>query len=126
VARVRAGINGGTLGTWIKLAGPESVEIMAHAGFDFVVVDLEHTTLDLGAASAHIAMARACSTVSTCGTTTPAAPASSTRWMTLRPWSGTRTSGSTPRARAIAMWAEAAPRSSAVCSRSTTTKSKPA
>lgn len=59
MARVRAGINGGTLGTWIKLAGPESVEIMAHAGFDFVVVDLEHTTLDLGAASAHIAMARA-------------------------------------------------------------------
>lgn len=53
------GINGGTLGTWIKLASPESVEIMAHAGFDFVVVDLEHTALDLGAASAHIAMARA-------------------------------------------------------------------
>ncbi|GAA0904841.1 aldolase/citrate lyase family protein [Virgisporangium aurantiacum] len=59
MARVRDGINGGTLGTWIKLASPESVEIMAHAGFDFVVIDLEHTTLDLGAASTHIAMARA-------------------------------------------------------------------
>ncbi|MEU8363170.1 aldolase/citrate lyase family protein [Nonomuraea sp. NPDC048882] len=56
---VRNGINGGTLGTWIKLSSPESVEIMAYAGFDFVVIDLEHTTLDLGAASAHIAMARA-------------------------------------------------------------------
>ena len=59
MARVRDGINGGTLGTWIKLSSPESVEIMAHVGFDFVVIDLEHTTLDLGAASTHIAMARA-------------------------------------------------------------------
>ncbi|GAA3116141.1 aldolase/citrate lyase family protein [Nonomuraea salmonea] len=56
---MRDGINGGTLGTWIKLASPESVEIMAYAGFDFVVIDLEHTTLDLGAASTHIATARA-------------------------------------------------------------------
>ncbi|NBE92367.1 2,4-dihydroxyhept-2-ene-1,7-dioic acid aldolase [Nonomuraea sp. KC401] len=59
MTRVRDGINGGTLGTWIKLSSPESVEIMAHAGFDFVVIDLEHTTLDLGTASTHIAMARA-------------------------------------------------------------------
>ena len=59
MARVRDGINGGTLGTWIKLSSPESVEIMAYAGFDFVVIDLEHTTMDLGAASTHIAMARA-------------------------------------------------------------------
>ncbi|GAA1027151.1 4-hydroxy-2-oxoheptanedioate aldolase [Virgisporangium ochraceum] len=59
MARVRDGINGGTLGTWIKLSSPESVEIMAFAGFDFVVVDLEHTMLDLGAASTHIATARA-------------------------------------------------------------------
>ena len=59
MARVRDGINGGTLGTWIKLSSPESVEIMAYAGFDFVDIDLEHTTLDLGAASTHIAMARA-------------------------------------------------------------------
>lgn len=55
----RDGINGGTLGTWVKLASPESVEILAYAGFDFVVIDLEHTTLDLNAASTHIAMARA-------------------------------------------------------------------
>jgi 2-keto-3-deoxy-L-rhamnonate aldolase RhmA len=59
MTRVRDGINGGTLGTWIKLAGPESVEIMAYAGFDFVIIDLEHTTLDLGAASTQIAMANA-------------------------------------------------------------------
>lgn len=57
--RETGGINGGTLGTWVKLSTPESVEILAYAGFDFVVVDLEHTTMDLAAASAHIAMARA-------------------------------------------------------------------
>jgi 2-keto-3-deoxy-L-rhamnonate aldolase RhmA len=59
VARSRDGINGGALGTWVKLSSPESTEIMAFAGFDFVVVDLEHTTLDLTAASTHIATARA-------------------------------------------------------------------
>ena len=35
------------LGTWIKLATTESVDIMASAGFDFVVIDLEHAPLDL-------------------------------------------------------------------------------
>lgn len=59
MSRTPDGINGGTLGTWIKLSSPESVEILAYAGFDFMVVDLEHTTLDLTAASTHIAMARA-------------------------------------------------------------------
>lgn len=49
------------LGTWVKLPDPESVEILAHAGFDFVVIDLEHTTMDLRAVSAHIAIARALS-----------------------------------------------------------------
>lgn len=35
------------LGTWLKIASGEPVEIMAYAGFDFVVVDLEHAPLDL-------------------------------------------------------------------------------
>ncbi|MTD54781.1 HpcH/HpaI aldolase family protein [Amycolatopsis pithecellobii] len=35
------------LGTWLKIAGPEPVEIMAYAGFDFVIVDLEHAPLTL-------------------------------------------------------------------------------
>lgn len=47
------------LGTWVKLPGSESVEILAYAGFDFVVIDLEHTTLDLHSASTHIATALA-------------------------------------------------------------------
>ena len=53
------GINGAELGAWVKLSSPESVEILAYAGYDFVVIDLEHTTLDLNAASTHSAMARA-------------------------------------------------------------------
>ncbi|WP_236796498.1 HpcH/HpaI aldolase/citrate lyase family protein [Amycolatopsis sp. GM8] len=35
------------VGTWLKIAGPEPVEIMAYAGFDFVIVDLEHAPLTL-------------------------------------------------------------------------------
>ncbi|GAB2995821.1 aldolase/citrate lyase family protein [Amycolatopsis acidiphila] len=35
------------VGTWLKIASGEPVEIMAYAGFDFVVVDLEHAPLDL-------------------------------------------------------------------------------
>ncbi len=47
------------LGTWVKLSSPESVEIMADAGFDFVVIDLEHTMMDLNACATHIALAAA-------------------------------------------------------------------
>lgn len=35
------------LGTWLKITAGEPVEIMAYAGFDFVVIDLEHAPLDL-------------------------------------------------------------------------------
>lgn len=35
------------LGTWLKIAAAEPVEIVACAGFDFVVVDMEHAPLDL-------------------------------------------------------------------------------
>jgi 2-dehydro-3-deoxyglucarate aldolase/4-hydroxy-2-oxoheptanedioate aldolase len=35
------------VGTWLKIASGEPAEIMAFAGFDFVVVDLEHAPLDL-------------------------------------------------------------------------------
>ncbi|WP_326835274.1 aldolase/citrate lyase family protein [Amycolatopsis rhabdoformis] len=44
-AVVRPG--GQALGTWVKLAAPEPTEILAHAGFDFVVVDMEHAPLSL-------------------------------------------------------------------------------
>lgn len=34
--------SGGMLGTWVKLPTFETVEMLARAGFDFVVVDMEH------------------------------------------------------------------------------------
>ncbi|MEQ3548970.1 aldolase/citrate lyase family protein [Pseudonocardia nematodicida] len=38
---------GGVIGTWIKLPAIESVQIAAHAGFGFVVIDQEHAPLDV-------------------------------------------------------------------------------
>ncbi|WP_062351841.1 HpcH/HpaI aldolase family protein [Herbidospora yilanensis] len=52
-------MSGPRLGTWIKLATTESVEIMGYAGFDFVVIDLEHSPLDLGLTAQMIALAHA-------------------------------------------------------------------
>ncbi|HWD07138.1 MAG TPA: aldolase/citrate lyase family protein [Amycolatopsis sp.] len=49
-ARTGAGLftrPGTPVGTWLKIASGEPAEIMAFAGFDFVVVDLEHAPLDL-------------------------------------------------------------------------------
>ncbi len=45
------------LGTWVKLPATESVELMALAGFDFLVIDLEHSMLDLETAHRHIGTA---------------------------------------------------------------------
>jgi 2-keto-3-deoxy-L-rhamnonate aldolase RhmA len=36
------GARHGLLGTWVKIPSLETVELLAHAGFDFVVVDMEH------------------------------------------------------------------------------------
>jgi len=47
------------VGTWVKLSAGETVELMALAGFDFVVIDLEHGTLTMEHASRHIAAAAA-------------------------------------------------------------------
>ena len=38
------------LGTWMKIAAAEPIEIIAHAGFDFVVIDLEHAPISLDTA----------------------------------------------------------------------------
>jgi 2,4-dihydroxyhept-2-ene-1,7-dioic acid aldolase len=49
-SRFRAALarpGGPALGTWVKLPATESVELLALAGFDFVVIDLEHAPLDL-------------------------------------------------------------------------------
>src|SRR5437762_2485499 len=36
-----------TIGSWITLAHPAIPELMAEAGFDWLVIDLEHTVIDL-------------------------------------------------------------------------------
>jgi 4-hydroxy-2-oxoheptanedioate aldolase len=48
------------VGTWVKLPAPEIMEILAAAGLDVVVIDLEHGTLDLTTVSQMIGVARAC------------------------------------------------------------------
>jgi 4-hydroxy-2-oxoheptanedioate aldolase len=47
------------LGTWLKSTSIESVEIMAYAGFDFVIIDMEHAPLALPNVYAHIVTASA-------------------------------------------------------------------
>lgn len=46
------------LGAWVKLPAPESVELLALAGFDFVVIDTEHGAIDVRTVSTMIGMAR--------------------------------------------------------------------
>ncbi|MCQ8186749.1 HpcH/HpaI aldolase family protein [Streptomyces rugosispiralis] len=57
-----APLGGGRIGTWTKLPALESVQIAAHAGFDFVVVDQEHAPLDLRTAYELITVAAALGT----------------------------------------------------------------
>jgi 2-keto-3-deoxy-L-rhamnonate aldolase RhmA len=53
--------SGGTtvFGTWVKLPTLETVELLAHAGFDFIVVDMEHAPLTLESAYRAIVAAQA-------------------------------------------------------------------
>jgi len=37
-----------TIGPWITTASPDSVELLAHLGFDWLVFDMEHAPLDVG------------------------------------------------------------------------------
>ncbi|WP_349902457.1 HpcH/HpaI aldolase family protein [Parafrigoribacterium humi] len=45
------------LGIWVKIPAMEIVELIAIAGFDFIVIDLEHSPLDLETAYRHIGTA---------------------------------------------------------------------
>ena len=50
-ARVRPGLRRPgppTFGTWVKLPTLETLELIAQAGFEFVVIDLEHSPLGIG------------------------------------------------------------------------------
>jgi len=41
IDRVRSGKRG-LIGTWVKIPALETVQLLAHAGFEFVVIDMEH------------------------------------------------------------------------------------
>jgi 2-dehydro-3-deoxyglucarate aldolase/4-hydroxy-2-oxoheptanedioate aldolase len=49
----------GLVGTWVKIASLETVELLGHAGFDFVVVDMEHAPHSLDTAYTMIFAAQA-------------------------------------------------------------------
>ena len=36
------------VGTFVKIDSAETIELLGFAGFDFIVIDMEHTTLDFG------------------------------------------------------------------------------
>lgn len=58
------------LGTWLMAAAPATGEALGHAGFDFLVVDMEHVTIEFSDV-AHILRAIGC---------TPAAPVVRLAW----------------------------------------------
>src|SRR5688572_1770128 len=49
----------GLIGTWVKIPSLETVELLGHAGFDFVVVDMEHAAHALDTAYTMIFAAQA-------------------------------------------------------------------
>jgi len=48
------------IGTWVKIPSLETVEILAQAGFDYVVIDQEHAPLDFSAAYGAAVVAQGC------------------------------------------------------------------
>lgn len=58
------------LGTWLMAGAPNTAEALGHAGFDFLVVDMEHVTIEFSDL-AHILRAIAC---------TPAVPVVRLAW----------------------------------------------
>ncbi len=48
-----------TLGSWITIGHPSVIEIMASAGFEWLVIDMEHTSIDLTMAQTLIATIQA-------------------------------------------------------------------
>ena len=49
-----------TIGSWISLAHPGLVEIMSRAGFDWLVVDLEHSVITIREAEELIRIIQLC------------------------------------------------------------------
>ena len=63
-ARIHAGE--AVIGTWLTLPSPSIAEIASRAGFDWVAVDLEHTTLGLESAAELIRVADLCGAAPLC------------------------------------------------------------
>ncbi len=37
-----------SIGTWLQIPSPDVAEILAHAGYDWLVIDMEHGSIDMG------------------------------------------------------------------------------
>ena len=59
-----------TLGAWITLSDPKIAEIFAAAGFDWVLVDLEHSGISITQAELHLRMLASSSALAFCRPTT--------------------------------------------------------
>lgn len=59
-ARAKLTANETIYGPFLRLPGPAGVELAAAAGFDFVIIDLEHSPLDLPQVESMICVAAAC------------------------------------------------------------------
>ncbi len=55
-----SGRSRGMLGTWVKIPSLETVELLGHAGFEFVVIDMEHAPHSMELAYRLIFAAQAC------------------------------------------------------------------
>jgi 2-dehydro-3-deoxyglucarate aldolase len=49
-----------TIGSWITIGHPSVVEIMSNAGFEWLCIDMEHTSIDLETAQILISTIQAC------------------------------------------------------------------
>lgn len=59
-----------TLGAWITLSDPKIAEIFCMAGFDWVLVDLEHSGISITTAEQHLRLLSASSATALCRPTT--------------------------------------------------------
>lgn len=55
--KIQLGNGEAALGTWVTLGDPAVSEIFCMSGFDFIVIDLEHSSLSIADASRHLAIA---------------------------------------------------------------------
>jgi 4-hydroxy-2-oxoheptanedioate aldolase len=46
------------IGLWLSLGSPTSTEIVAGSGYDWLLLDLEHTTIDIGQVTDHLRAAK--------------------------------------------------------------------